>query len=542
MRARLPVGLILVLGLGTIPLAAHDLTVVQARRSQLASQRAALEQAEDPAEGGRATCRLNVDLRELPARRAVPGHVRITNVATGRPIRINELYHRDRNWHVLAGPTALTVPQTKVRIEAFHGIETVVQQATLDLTGKDAAEVQLELRRIYEPAALNLRSGNTHLHLMNMTFEEADYYLRTVPRADGLDLVFLSHLRRIPEEVAYITNSIVEQSFAGGSLARLSESGVLYGNGEEHRHNFGPGGQGYGHVMLLNLMRLIEPVSLGPGLMKAGTDGLPLRVGLERARGDGATVIWCHNLFGLEDIPNWLAGTLDAQNIFDGGDHGSYEDTYYRYLNIGLRVPFSTGTDWFLYDFSRVYVPFEGELTVANWLNGLKQGRTYITNGTFLELTADGKPIGETITAAGPTTVRVRARGLGRNAFQRIELIQNGLVVATVACRETDGVYAAELEQDVEFRESGWLALRIPSEAGQNEWGRKLFAHTSPIYVDLAGRRRFDGQVAASLLEEVRDSQQQILKQATFADDQERQRILSGYEQAAAKLQLMLTR
>ena len=102
-------------------------------------------------------------------------------------------------------------------------------------------------------------------------------------------------------------------------------------------------------------------------------------------------MIWCHNTFGHEDIPNWVAGLLHAQNIFDGGDHGSYEDTFYRYLNVGMKVPFSTGTDWFIYDFSRVYVPLAGELTTKRWLAELAAGRSYITNGPLLELTADGQ-------------------------------------------------------------------------------------------------------------------------------------------------------
>ena len=43
---------------------------------------------------------------------------------------------------------------------------------------------------------------------------------------------------------------------------------------------------------------------------------------------------------------------------------GSYEENYYRYLNVGLRLPISTGTDWFLYDFARVYAGVPGKLTM----------------------------------------------------------------------------------------------------------------------------------------------------------------------------------
>ena len=42
-------------------------------------------------------------------------------------------------------------------------------------------------------------------------------------------------------------------------------------------------------------------------------------------------------------MPTALTGRLDALNVFDGSRTGSYEENYYRYLNIGLRVPISTG-------------------------------------------------------------------------------------------------------------------------------------------------------------------------------------------------------
>ena len=142
-------------------------------------------------------------------------------------------------------------------------------------------------------------------------------------------------------------------------------------NGEEHRHNYGRHSEGYGHVMLLDMDELIRPISIGPGLMKTGTDSPSLSQNIHRARDEGGRAIWCHQTLGLEDIPNWVLGALDAQNIFDGSQRANYDECFYPYLNIGLRVPFSTGTDWFIYDFSRVYVELPGELTATGWLDAL---------------------------------------------------------------------------------------------------------------------------------------------------------------------------
>jgi hypothetical protein len=60
------------------------------------------------------------------------------------------------------------------------------------------------------------------------------------------------------------------------------------------------------------------------GITGEGPDWPSLRRGIAQARDDGATVIWCHNTFGHEDVPDWLAGLLHAHSIFEGGTHGSY--------------------------------------------------------------------------------------------------------------------------------------------------------------------------------------------------------------------------
>ena len=49
---------------------------------------------------------------------------------------------------------------------------------------------------------------------------------------------------------------------------------------------------------------------------------MPLKAGIEKAQSFGSKIIWCHNQWGLEDIPSWVMGRLHANNIFDGGTHG----------------------------------------------------------------------------------------------------------------------------------------------------------------------------------------------------------------------------
>src|SRR5262249_17824058 len=159
---------------------------------------------------------------------------------------------------------------------------------------------------------------NTHLHLRGLTKEDADEYLRQIPAADGLRVMFISYLERHKDDATYITNR-----YPIGELKQFEATGVLFNNGEEHPHNFRADGQGYGHVMFLDIKQLVKPVSLGPGITGAGDDDRPLRPGIEDARKQGGTVIWCHNTNGFEDVPSALAGQLDALNVFDGSRTGT---------------------------------------------------------------------------------------------------------------------------------------------------------------------------------------------------------------------------
>lgn len=260
------------------------------------------------------------------------------------------------------------------------------------------------------------------------------------------------------------------------------------------------------------------------------------------ARDLRSTVIWCHNGFGLEDLPNWSRNLIDAQNIFDGGEHGSYAETFYRYLDLGMKVPFSTGTDWFIYDFSRVYVPVDGELTVAKWLAALRDGKSYITNGPFLELETERAGLGGTLQMTGPNQVTVVGRGMGRVDFRGLELVHDGKVVHTVRSRKEEGYYVADLRHGLEIDKPGWFALRIPLDAGNSELGKPLFAHTSPIYIAMNGKRVFRKEVAQAMIAEMRAAIDTIDEKGVFATDDERRAVLEVYQDGITSLNDMLGR
>lgn len=498
------------------------------------------------------TCRVTLRLVDADSGQPMAGVLRVRSPG-GDVVPMPELLSRGlgldeglpiHDWAVLPEARTVDLPPVRLTFEAFSGLETERLVRTVDLTGQAEADVTLPLTRFFRRRHRDLVSGNTHLHLMKLTRAQCDQYLHEIPRSDDLDVLFLSYLERAGADHEYTSNRYTQED-----LERLTEtSGVVFGNGEEHRHNFSGFGQGYGHVMLLNLPRLVQPVSIGPGIMKTGTDGIPLTRGIQQARRDGATAVWCHNVFGYEAEPNWVLGRLDAMNIYDGGQRAGYRERFYPLLNAGLKVPFSTGTDWFMYDLSRVYVRLQGRTSVENWLDALAAGRSFITNSVLFHFRVDTAGIGDTLELSQPRSVTAFGQVEGRVDFERAELVHNGQVIAAAEARPAGQHFLAELKLTVPITRPGWLALRIPppnlTDSGRptpvNEFGRKLYGHTSPVYIDVAGQNRIDRPAAGGLLARIRMARSKIVENGRFEDEQARARVTDVYDEAGERLEAML--
>jgi hypothetical protein len=250
---------------------------------------------------------------------------------------------------------------------------------------------------------------------------------------------------------------------------------------------------------------------------------------LKWAKSQGAVVGFAHSGWGLQvqdrAVPSFEMPAFDGiganEYIVDvthsnAVDFISTVDTptvaelsiWYHTLNVGFRTRISGETDFpCIYDgrvgIGRTYAQVDGALSFPAWLNGLRDGRSYVSDGKshLIDFTVDGVGVGRggselKMPAARPVKVRVRVASyldpvpneairtrppdqqpfwdverarIGSTREVPVEIVVNGRVVATrnVAA---DG-QLRDVEFDVPIGASSWIAARVLSSA-----------HTNPVF------------------------------------------------------------
>ena len=271
---------------------------------------------------------------------------------------------------------------------------------------------------------------------------------------------------------------------------------VLYWN-EEFRSTV------WGHMTLLKLTHLVEPIFTG-FLHTTNPDDVPTNADVaDLTHDENGLVNYTHparnvadpylSAYSAKGLPMDIAlGKVDSIDVM-GANHDATAPLWYRLLNCGFRIPASAGTDCFLNRIpsrlpgaDRVYVRVDGAFTYEGWIEGLKAGRTFVTNGPMLEFNADGHSPGETIRVTPGASLRVRGQVTSQYALNSLQVIRDGKVVAEA--KAAGNRLSAEIEQLVTMDRSGWVALRAvgPPHPDQPEFS--LFGHTSPVYIEVPDR------------------------------------------------------
>ena len=280
-----------------------------------------------------------------------------------------------------------------------------------------------------------------------------------------------------------------------------------------------------GHLVLLGLKQQDYPGA--KRIDDWPTWDLPI---LKWAKSQGATVGFAHSGWGLEvpgkTLPTTQMPAFDgiganeyiadvtqpgAVDFISAGDTPSIWELniWYHTLNVGFRTKISGETDFpCIYDGrvgqARGYAKIDGPLTYAKWLDAIRNGRTYVSDGRthLMGFSVNGVEMGsgsDEVHLSAPGTITahvkvaanldphpndaVRQSGFDQKPYWDLERARIGdtrsvpvefIVNGKVAARKevvADGTMH-DLEFQSEIKKSSWAAIRIlPS------------SHTNPVFV-----------------------------------------------------------
>jgi hypothetical protein len=157
---------------------------------------------------------------------------------------------------------------------------------------------------------------------------------------------------------------------------------------------------------------------------------------------------------------------------------------YYRLLDAGIRLAPSAGSASGALEnpvgYNRVYVRVEGRLSYDAWFQGLKHGRSFVTNGPVLLVRANGQHPGHVFREGA---IELETRVSSNDEIAAVELVRDGRIAETA---EYDPVSGLARFAPQRFERSGWFLVR--ARTARTDTYR--FASTAPFYVELGASPR----------------------------------------------------
>jgi len=490
--------------------------------------------------------------------------VRIVDDETGEPVAARvylrdavgaawpagAMVRRDRHgnawFHADGSFTARVSGEAHLRIARGMEYEEAALSVHVRADGEAAAAVRL--KRWSHMAADGWYSGDVHVHL-----HYGGEYLLTPEDAA---------LAQRAEDVHFLNMAVANQGsgyvhderyFEGAPNALSTERHVLRW-GEEYRNDF------LGHMCLFGIDELVPPIYSGVGRSEHPHDMPANAEAARHAHTVGGTLSYAHPMMGdgaldrvfavkrayeAKELPVDAAlGLVDAVDVMSyPGSNMATAQLWYRLLNCGLRLAATAGSDTFMNDadnryFSnppagvRAFVRVDGALSTESWCAGVRGGRTFVTNGPMLSLSAAGHEIGDDVRARPGDVLHIEAEAGAAVPIERIELIVNGAVVAEAEARE--GTNHAALSHDLAITESCWIALRARGPAHPSVLDDAAFAHTSPIYVTVDGAPLAHAEDAEYFVDWIDRLIEMTTRLGRYPSDDAREGVLATFREARA--------
>lgn len=391
------------------------------------------------------------------------------------------------------GLVEVTVPAGHARVSAVQGLATPEASVRVAVGAGEVAEATLELTPVWDAGRAGWVSGDHHFHLnYGGPYDLSPEDMLLKMRGEDLDMA--------TPLLANLHNRYEDQDLWGWE----TRSGPpLVRFGQEVRSHF------LGHVGLLEVPSLHWPWSWGPGYEAYGADDRTNAEVLSFAHRNGGMGYYVHPVavtdpfseegrgrVPVELVADAVLGHVDALEVMCLWS--SFEGTaalWHRLLNLGLTVAPSAGTDVMLNLYrtmalgtTRVYVRTGGAANWPAYMDGLRQGRSFVTNGPFVDFRVED----EGGAAAGPGDVVEQGRArwslevASASPVSGVDVLVNGQVVWSGPGLDAPG--SRRHEGVVDLPAGGWIAAR--AHGGETRWpsmDTSPYAHTAPVWIGERG-------------------------------------------------------
>ena len=412
----------------------------------------------------------------------------------------------------------LRLPDGAYTVTTSGGPEYVAQTKELRVDAGGPRELAIALERWIDPPRLGWFSGDHHIHAAGCS-----HYQNPTEGVLPEDMMrqILGESLNIGSVLTWGPCYYYQKQFFSGEDNPLSKV--------DRRMHYDLEVSGFpsshsGHLVLLGLKDQDYPKT--HRIEDWPSWDLPI---LKWGKSQGAVVGFAHSGWGLQvqdrDIPSFEVPAFDGigANEFivdvthpNSVDFISTIDTpavaelsiWYHTLNVGFRTRIAGEADFpCIYDgrvgIGRTYARIDGALTYPLWLDGLRSGRSYVSDGKshLLDFKVDGVDAGRgggevALSAARTVAVQLRAAAyldplpnesirsrlpdqqpywdverarIGTTREVPLELIVNGKVAATKNVPADGRIH--DVAFDVAIDRSSWIAARIlPS------------SHTNPVF------------------------------------------------------------
>jgi hypothetical protein len=476
---------------------------------------------------------------DIEAAPAVPVTLRVRDV-DGKPVMAAFTF-RDARRRVYPAPSRRLAPDFGFHPQVYRadgetvalqpgqytvtftrGPEYLVLRKQITVPAVSAHQEEFQLQRWSHPALTGWYSGDHHIHAAGCSHYES-------PTEGVTPQDMIRHILGEDLNVGCCLSWgpcwYHQKTFFEGKVNRLSTPDNLL------RYDVEVSGFPSSHCGHICLLRLKEQDYPGTKRIEEWPSwDLPI---FKWAKAQGGVVGFAHSGWGLDvgptrELPNYIIPPMSgigANEFLVDVAHGQCDfistvDTpsvwelniWYHTLNCGYRCRISGETDFpCIYGdrvgLGRSYVHLDGKLSFDDWVEGIKQGRCYVSDGKshLMDFTVNGRGVGlekSEIRLPAPGTVQVTAKvqaflepkptpetekvrkapltakpywdieraRVGETRKVPVELVVNGKAV------DRKEIVADGTEQEVRFgapmAQSSWICLRIfPS------------SHTNPVFV-----------------------------------------------------------